>query len=320
MAILQLIDGVIACHNAGVSHCDLQLENFLCGPDGLDIRIADFGRSTIETSSRECAQGAHISPEGLCLTGQSYSHQNADIWSLGIAIFSIITGQALWTVAHDTDPLFAEFSLDSFSIFKGQNLSGHVEEMVIGLLHPNPDYRTPLLELRERVVKIKSFFLAEKEIENFAKFEAFRQQCAESCSMPSSPVIDDSPEQSMIDATWAEDEEYTFDAPDPDVLIDNFTPRPRQWDVSTQDSPLQHVLSALHVQELEAQDEDCWDSSSESDYEPSEPDSEGPTTPEYVPFDPFIQIAGENDEGISRLDLDEHNHFLSSLAKRKSMY
>ncbi|KAF7972572.1 hypothetical protein HWV62_17700 [Athelia sp. TMB] len=318
MAILQLIDGVIACHDAGVSHCDLQLENILCGSDGLDIRIADFGKSTIETSRRESAQGGHTSPEGLCLTGQSYSTHNADIWSLGIAIFSIITGQALWSVASDTDPFYAEFLLDHFSIFQGQNLSGHVEEMVIGLLHSNPDYRTPLSELRERVVKIKSFFLTEKEIDNFAKFEAFRQQCAESCSMPSSPVVDDSPEQSIFDATWADDEEYTFDAPDADVFIDNFT-RPRQWVVSThQESRMQHVLFALHVQELEAQDQQSWDSSSDSDSS-SEPDSEGPTTPEYLAFDPFIQIAEENNEGISRLDLDEHNHFLSSLAK-KNMY
>src|ERR1700736_185468 len=38
-AILQLIDGLSSCHEAGVFHRDLKPENILCGPDGLDLRL-----------------------------------------------------------------------------------------------------------------------------------------------------------------------------------------------------------------------------------------------------------------------------------------
>jgi serine/threonine protein kinase len=68
-AILQLVDGLSSCHNAGVFHRDLKPENILCGPDGLDLRLADFGLATDKYTSREFGTGSlfYMSP-GMCLT------------------------------------------------------------------------------------------------------------------------------------------------------------------------------------------------------------------------------------------------------------
>lgn len=66
-AIIQLIDGLSSCHDAGVFHRDLKPENILCGPDGLDIRLADFGLATDKYTSREFGTGSlfYMSP-GQC--------------------------------------------------------------------------------------------------------------------------------------------------------------------------------------------------------------------------------------------------------------
>lgn len=61
---IELLDGVHACHSAGVYHRDLKPENILCVEPGLGIRVADFGLSTTKLVSREFNVGSwdYLSP------------------------------------------------------------------------------------------------------------------------------------------------------------------------------------------------------------------------------------------------------------------
>ncbi|KAB2599208.1 CBL-interacting serine/threonine-protein kinase 1-like [Pyrus ussuriensis x Pyrus communis] len=92
----QLIDGVSYCHNKGVFHRDLKLENVLVDAKG-NIKISDFGLSALPQHFREdgllhttCGSPNYVAPEVLANKG--YDGATSDIWSCGVILYVILTG------------------------------------------------------------------------------------------------------------------------------------------------------------------------------------------------------------------------------------
>ncbi|TKS82931.1 putative serine/threonine-protein kinase [Collichthys lucidus] len=82
-------------HDFGIIHRDVKLENILLTDDG-HLRLADFGLSRrLERGGRAftiCGTIQYMAPE--VLSGGPYNHA-ADWWSLGILLFSLVTGRLL---------------------------------------------------------------------------------------------------------------------------------------------------------------------------------------------------------------------------------
>lgn len=80
-------------HDLGVIHRDVKMENILLTDDG-HLRLADFGLSRrLERGGRAftiCGTIQYMAPE--VLSGGPYNHA-ADWWSLGILLFSLVTGK-----------------------------------------------------------------------------------------------------------------------------------------------------------------------------------------------------------------------------------
>ncbi|XP_020409716.1 CBL-interacting serine/threonine-protein kinase 1 isoform X1 [Prunus persica] len=92
----QLIDGVSYCHNKGVFHRDLKLENVLVDAKG-NIKISDFGLSALPQHFREdgllhttCGSPNYVAPE--ILANKGYDGATSDIWSCGVILYVILTG------------------------------------------------------------------------------------------------------------------------------------------------------------------------------------------------------------------------------------
>ncbi|KAG2356012.1 kinase-like domain-containing protein [Suillus spraguei] len=106
---IELLDGVQACHSAGVYHRDLKPENILCVEPGLGIRIADFGLSTTKLISQEFNVGSweYLSPECNFETGSPhYSPLYSDIWSLGVILVNMVSGRSPWGPATPSNQDF----------------------------------------------------------------------------------------------------------------------------------------------------------------------------------------------------------------------
>ncbi|KAG2314331.1 hypothetical protein Bca52824_017453 [Brassica carinata] len=135
----QLIDGISFCHNKGIFHRDLKLENVLLDANG-HIKITDFGLSAVSQHFREdgllhttCGSPNYVAPEVLANKG--YDGAASDIWSCGVILYVILTGCLPF---DDTN-----IAVLCRKIFKGDPpiprwLSPGAKTMIKRMLDPNP--------------------------------------------------------------------------------------------------------------------------------------------------------------------------------------
>ncbi|KAI8896038.1 kinase-like domain-containing protein [Globomyces pollinis-pini] len=89
----QIVEAVGKCHEKNFAHRDLKLENILLNED-FQVKLIDFGftrwyedASLLDTY---CGSSAYAAPE--ILAGQKYSGPGADIWSLGVVLYTMVCG------------------------------------------------------------------------------------------------------------------------------------------------------------------------------------------------------------------------------------
>ncbi|CAN4095010.1 unnamed protein product [Withania somnifera] len=146
----QLIDGVSYCHDKGVFHRDLKLENVLID-GGRNIKITDFGLSALPQHLRDdgllhttCGSPNYVAPE--VLSNRGYDGATSDTWSCGIILYVILTG----FLPFDDRNLAVLYQ----KIFKGDApipkwLSEGAKNLIKRILDPNPRTRITMAEIKE---------------------------------------------------------------------------------------------------------------------------------------------------------------------------
>uniref|UniRef100_UPI00398EA578 testis-specific serine/threonine-protein kinase 5-like n=1 Tax=Pristiophorus japonicus TaxID=55135 RepID=UPI00398EA578 len=90
----QLVGAVTHCHTKHIVHRDLKCENILLDESGC-VKLTDFG---LATKCRKnglmntfCGSMPYTAPE--ILQGQKYKGEHADIWSMGVILYAMVTGK-----------------------------------------------------------------------------------------------------------------------------------------------------------------------------------------------------------------------------------
>ncbi|CAI5719960.1 unnamed protein product [Peronospora destructor] len=156
---LQCVRGVQFIHAHGIAHRDLSLENvFYCR--GV-CKIGDFGLSTdvpLRGSGEVVGKAYYMAPE--VVNEEKYDAFAADMWSLGIMLFIMLTGSPLTSNASRDNKAFLAFcELGVAKVIDSWGLSDRISPTTIGLLNKllrvNPVERPTaeeLLELTEFIV------------------------------------------------------------------------------------------------------------------------------------------------------------------------
>lgn len=146
----QLIDAVSYCHDKGIFHRDLKLENVLVDAVG-NIKVSDFGLSALPQHLQDdgllhttCGSPNYVAPE--VLKNKGYDGATSDTWSCGIILYVILTGY----LPFDDRNLAVLFQ----KIFKGEAqipkwLSPEAKHLIKRILDPNPGTRITMAEIKE---------------------------------------------------------------------------------------------------------------------------------------------------------------------------
>lgn len=104
----QVFEGARFLHSSvGVAHRDLSLENVLLGGEDNVCKIADFALSVdvnATPSDERVGKDFYMAPE--VVARERYDPVKADIWSLGIMWFILLTGSRLVPIASRSDKSF----------------------------------------------------------------------------------------------------------------------------------------------------------------------------------------------------------------------
>ena len=96
----QIVSAVSFIHKQGVAHRDLKPQNILITKFP-SVKISDFGLCgfTDDTKMKTfCGTPCYTAPE--CLNQVQYEGEAADVWSLGVILYELVTGKHPWDVKN----------------------------------------------------------------------------------------------------------------------------------------------------------------------------------------------------------------------------
>ncbi|QLG72125.1 hypothetical protein HG535_0C04790 [Zygotorulaspora mrakii] len=153
----QLVNAVTYLHEqCDVAHRDIKPENILLDKNG-NLKLADFGLASrfrrkdgsLKISSDQRGSPPYMAPE-ILHSGEYYADMT-DIWSIGVLIFVILTGETPWEFPSFEDENFELFISNKGNLNLGtwSKLDFTHLNLLRKILQPDPAYRISLAELRQ---------------------------------------------------------------------------------------------------------------------------------------------------------------------------
>jgi serine/threonine protein kinase len=145
----QCVEGIRYCHTRAITHRDIKLENLLLD-DEKNVKVIDFGFSTCIPNDKKvkifCGTPSYMAPEIVNKT--EYCGPPADIWALGVLLFTILCGQFPYRGQTDQE-LYTKISNSDYKIPSDvyHTLSQEAIDLIASLFSTQAEKRPTAKEL-----------------------------------------------------------------------------------------------------------------------------------------------------------------------------
>jgi len=157
----QLIAGLEYLHKKGVSHRDIKPENLLLDGDD-NLKISDFGMATVfrhkgkeRHLERRCGTMPYIAPE--ILTRSQYNAEPADIWSCGVVLTAMLTGELPWDKPTSDEVPYNSWKDANYQRPPWSKVDNVPLSLLRKVLMPVPSKRYTLTQIKNHVWLKKKF-------------------------------------------------------------------------------------------------------------------------------------------------------------------
>ncbi|MFC2084926.1 protein kinase [Bacteroidota bacterium] len=150
----QISEGLRAAHEAGIIHRDIKPGNiFITNKD--EVKILDFGLAKMLSHTQLTQTGitsgtvTYMSPEQA--KGEKVDYKT-DLWSLGIVLFEMITGEVPFKGEYEQAVLYSIINNNAdYDKIKKKSIPLYLEQLIRNLLIKNPEER---ISSTEKVITI----------------------------------------------------------------------------------------------------------------------------------------------------------------------
>ncbi len=163
---IQIADGLRHAHDKGIVHRDIKSSNIMIKKNG-QAKVMDFGLAKLIGSTMVTREGttlgtiSYMSPEQA--QGKAVD-QRSDIWSLGVVLYELVSGQLPFLGEHDQAVIYSIINdepLPVTSLRSGVPLE--FERIIHKCLEKDPDFRYQnTIDLQADLKRMKRDFEKEK--------------------------------------------------------------------------------------------------------------------------------------------------------------
>jgi serine/threonine protein kinase len=142
---IQIAEGLSAAHERGIVHRDIKPENIMIRKDGR-VQVMDFGLAKLRGVSRLTKEGSTVGTAGYMspeqVQGLETDHRS-DIFSLGVLLFEMLTGQQPFRGVHETAISYEIVNVDTPPMSSiTPDIPPELDAIVLECLEKDPNERT----------------------------------------------------------------------------------------------------------------------------------------------------------------------------------